>query len=401
MVKLFIDKKGYEQRLEKIREKILDRNIDALYLSGRNRIFYATGYHYTATRPQGCLIPAEGELMLFVPKMEVLRLKEKWPWLRDIVVYSEYPIKNRPDELIDILAQSFRDRGLDNKRIGLDRPPLLSVPDFHAPILGDKLPRAEFVHASDLIDEMRMIKSEGELGLIEEAAKWCNLAHTLLHEHIEPGVSELEVSSRASHEATVIMLKALGPDYEPLGLMWNTARARFKASKRTAYPHGYLSNRKVKVGDVVETSGSARVGGYWNHLERTMIVGEPSEKQNKYFRLMLKAQDAAFESLQPGAKASEVHLAVMKTIRDEGYDPDALMLHRTGRGLGLDNYEPPSLIEGDDTILRPGMVFHVEPAIYLPDCCFRHCDTVVVTEDGCRDLDYYPRDLNYLTIPVK
>jgi Xaa-Pro aminopeptidase len=76
------------------------------------------------------------------------------------------------------------------------------------------------------------------------------------------------------------------------------------------------------------------------------------------------------------------------------------MQHRTGRGLGLDGYEPPTLVDGDDTILKPGMVFHVEPAIYLPEYCFRHCDTVLVTEDDSRDLDYYPRDLESLTIPA-
>lgn len=401
MVKLYISRKEYERRLEKIKEEISQRELDALYLTNHNRIFYATGYHYTATRPQGCLIPAEGDLMLLVPKMEEQRVKEKWPWLKDVVVYFEYPVKNRPEEVIDTLTQALKERKLDDKRIGVDGPALLSVADFRAPSLSDKLHHAEIVYAGDIIDEMRMVKSEEELALIEEASKWCNLAHTLLQEYIEPGVSELEISSRASHEATITMLKTLGPDYEPLGLMWNTARARFKAGPRTAYPHGYLSNRKVKVGDVLVTSASARVGGYNNHLERTMFVGEPSTKQKKYFNLMLKAQDAAFKSLKPGVKACDIHLAVRKTIKNEGYDPDVLMLHRTGRGMGLDGYEPPTLIDGDDTLLRSGMVFHVEPGIYLVDCCFRHCDSVCVTENGCVDLDYYPRDLESLTIPIK
>lgn len=401
MVNLFINEKEYKQRLEKIRETLQERDLDALYLSNHNRIFYSTGYHYTATRPQGCLIPVEGDLMLFIPKMEEQRLKERWPWLaKDMVIYFEYPVKNRPNELVDILAEAFHDRKLDDKNIGVDGPALLSVPEFRAPSLNDSLTKANLVYAGDIVDDMRMVKSDGEIALIEEAAKWCNLSHALLHEYIMPGKSELEISSRASHEATKIMLKALGPEYEPFGLMWTTARARFKAGKRTAYAHGYLMNRKVEIGDVVETSGSARIGGYNNHIERTMIVGEPTNKQRKYFDLMLKTQDVAFNTMKPGVKASEVHLAVRKTIKAEGYDPDVLMLHRTGRALGLDGYEPPTLVDGDDTVLQPNMVFHVEPAIYLPDCCFRHCDTVVVTEDGSRDLDYYPRDLEYLTIPI-
>jgi Xaa-Pro aminopeptidase len=338
--------------------------------------------------------------MMFIPKLEEQRLKENWPMYKDITIYFEYPVKNRPSETIDVLVKAFRDKKLAHKTIGTDGPALISVPDFQPPSLSEKLPRAKLVYGGDIVDNMRMIKSNEELALIEEAAKWCNLAHTLLHEYIKPGESELEIASKASHEATSIMLKALGPKYEPLGLMWTTARARFKAGKRIAYPHGYHRNRKVKKGDVVETSGSARVGGYWNHLERTMFVGEPNRKQKKYFNLMIEAQNAAFQSLKPGAMASEVHLAVREKIKEKGYDPDVLTLHRTGRGLGLDNYEPPTLIDGDDTILKPGMVFHVEPAIYLPEYCFRHCDTIVITEDACKDLDYYPRELEYLTILV-
>jgi Xaa-Pro dipeptidase len=398
MVKLYISGKEYKRRLEKVREEILKRGLDALYLTNHNRIFYTTGYHYVATRPQGLLIPSDGDLMLFVPKLEEARAKEMVPWIRDVVVYFEYPVKNRPHEVLDLLVEAFKERKLEDKRIGIDGPALLPVPDFQAPSLNEKLPHAKITYAGDIIDNMRMVKSDEEIALIEEAAKWSNLAHTLLQEYIEPGVSELEVSARASYEATSIMLKTLGSDYEPLGLMWNTVRARFKAGPRTAQAHGYLRNRKVRVGDVVETSASARVGGYFNHLERTMIVGKPSERQKKYFNLMLKAQDTAFESLKPGEKASSVHLAVRETIKREGYDPDILMHHRTGRGIGLDDYEPPTLIDGDDTILQSGMVFHVEPGIYLPECCFRHCDTVCVTEEGFRDLDYYPRDLDSLTI---
>jgi Xaa-Pro aminopeptidase len=402
MVKLFINKREYKQRIEKIRENLVERGLDALYLTNHNRIFYSTGYHYVATRPQGCLIPVEGDLMFFIPRMEEQRLRERWPWLaKDLVIYFEYPVKNRPNECMELLVEAFHERRLEDKVIGVDGPVLSSVPDFQPPSLQDHLSGAEIVYAGDIVDDMRLIKSDVEIALIEEAAKWCNLAHALLHEYIEPRVSELEISSKASYKATEIMLKTLGTEYEPYGLMWTTARARFKAGRRTAYPHGYLMNRKIKEGDLIETSGSARVGGYNNHMERTMILGEPTDRQRKYFDLMLKTQDAAFDALKPGAKASDVHIAVRRKIKEEGFDPDILMLHRTGRGLGLDGYEPPTLIDGDDTVLQLNMVFHVEPAIYLPDCCFRHCDTVIVTEEGSRDLDYYPRDLEYLTIPTK
>ena len=398
---LQISDKEYARRLAQIREEMSTRGLDALYLTSSVRVFYATGYHYYATRPQGCLIPLDGEVTNFIPVMEKQRLSERWPQFTDIVTYFEYPVKNKPHEVIDILAQLFKDRGLDDKRIGIDGPPLITMPDFRPPSLSGKLPRMELIPAGDVIDDMMIVKSREEIGLIEEAAKWCNLAHGILHDYIEPGASELEVSSRASYEATALMLKALGPEYETYDAGTITpARAMFHAGRRSAYPHAYNWNRSLRVGDVIATNASARIGGYKNHIERSMILGEPTERQRRYFDLMLKAQDAAFESIKPYAKASKVHKAVRKVIRDEGYDPDALLLHRSGRGLGLSGYEPPTLIDGDDTVLRPGMVFHVEPGIYLPEYSFRHCDTIVVTDEGCRDLDCYPRDLESLIISI-
>ena len=398
---LQISDKEYARRLAQIREEMSARGLDALDLTSSVRVFYATGYHYYATRPQGCLIPLDGEVTNFIPVMEKQRLSERWPQFTDIVTYFEYPVKNKPHEVIDILAQLFKDRGLDDKRIGIDGPPLITMPDFRPPSLSGKLPRMELIPAGDVIDDMMIVKSREEIGLIEEAAKWCNLAHGILHDYIEPGASELEVSSRASYEATALMLKALGPEYETYDAGTITpARAMFHAGRRSAYPHAYNWNRSLRVGDVIATNASARIGGYKNHIERSMILGEPTERQRRYFDLMLKAQDAAFESIKPYAKASKVHKAVRKVIRDEGYDPDALLLHRSGRGLGLSGYEPPTLIDGDDTVLRPGMVFHVEPGIYLPEYSFRHCDTIVVTDEGCRDLDCYPRDLESLIISI-
>ena len=281
MVKLFLSRKEFKHRLEKIKQKIMQRDLDAIYLTNHNRIFYATGYHYLATRPQGCLIKPEGPLMMFIPLMEEQRLRENWPWYEDIVTYFEYPVKNRPNELIEILGEEFKERKIADKKIGIDGPALISVPEFRTPTLSEKLPDAHFQYAGDIIDDMRIIKSDEEIELLEEAAKWCNLAHTLLHEYIKPGESELEIASRASHEATSIMLKTLGPDYEPLGLMWTTARARFKAGKRIAYAHGYHRNRKVKVGDVAKFFGGGghpQASGCTLKGELTQVVGEVVRK---------------------------------------------------------------------------------------------------------------------------
>jgi len=148
---------------------------------------------------------------------------------------------------------------------------------------------------------------------------------------------------------------------------------------------------------VLVTGATADVGGYWAELERTMIVGRPTEEQRRYFELMLAAQELAFSQIKPGRRCRDVDRAVRAFFAKEGIQ--GYWLHHTGHALGIRMHESPFFDIGDDTVIEPGMVFSVEPGIYIPGFAgFRHSDTVVVTEDGIELLTHYPRDLADLTI---
>ncbi len=398
-VKLKVSEREHKQRVEKVRERMEEYGLDLLLLLSKPRIFYLTGFPYIeGSRVFVLGIPKEGELFLIVPKLEEDHVKLfRRHWVRDIIVYWEYPHGEEPAH--KVIRRAIDERRLSSGVIGVDQMALTPIPNLDDITLDKVLPDARLVHAKKIVDSMRLIKSREEVELLREAAKWANLAHTYLQEVIEPGISEMEASSLATHLATREMLKTLGPEYEPFDLYWYSCWARFKAGSRTSLPHGLLANRRVRRGDVIETAAEGRIGGYGNHLERTMFVGEPNQEFVKYFELMLKAREAALEAVKPDIKAEDVHRAVVRRIREEGYNPEMLLKHRSGHGLGLEHFEPPFLVEGDSTILRPGMVFTVEPGIYLPGkACFRHCDTVVVTEEGYEILDYYPTDLETLTI---
>ena len=267
------------------------------------------------------------------------------------------------------------------------------------PPITEKLPKAKFILAKDIIGKMRMIKSEEEIQLIKESAKWANLAHTLLQEYTAPGMWDVEVSITASYEASLMMRKALGPDYMPVrwGRFPASAGFRGQVGPMSAIPHAIATNRNIQEGDVVVTGAGADVGGYSCELERTMIVGKPNNKQKKFFEIMLKAQEAAFKAFKPGAKCSDVDKAAKKVFLKAGCEK--YVLHHTGHGLGLEGHEPPWLDIGDQTVLKPGMVFSCEPGIYIPGFAgFRHSDTVLITEDGAEIITYYPRDIESLTI---
>lgn len=399
MLNIMIPEKEHKTRIKNIKRKLEAEKLDLLLLMDRSRIFYVSGFPYLeGSRPFLLGIPRIGDPFFIIPLMEEDHIKIfRQHWIKDIVTYWEYPHGETPAS--KIIYEALKDRGYDRGNIGVDRNNLPSIPNLSDVSLEDILPNAKIVNAKRIVDNMRLTKSDMEIELMREAAKWANLAHTYLQELMTPGLSEMEIASKATYLATKTMLKTLGSKYEPLNLTWYSCWARFKAGSRTSLAHGLLANRKLKWGDVIETSAEGIIGGYTNHLERTMFVGKPSKEFTKYFELMIKVREAALSTCKPGVMAQDVHYAVVRKVKELGYDPQLLLRHRSGHGIGLDHFEPPFLVEGDKTTLKVGMTFTLEPGIYLTGkACFRHCDTVVVTEDGCEALDYYPTDIESLTI---
>jgi len=400
MVKLAISEGELLKRIEQVREKLTQRKLDALYLTSGVSFFYLTGYSYIPTeRPAALIIPLDGEITFMGPLLEIDHIPLKTRLIKNIKTYYDYPGKKHP---IDHFAQFMKDMELASKRIGTDNlAGAAAIWGYQGPQITEKLPKAKFVLAKDIIQNMRLVKSKEEIELIRESAKWANLVHSLLHEYTAPSLWDFDVAAAASYEASVIMKKALGPDYEPQRWGRSPASAGFRGQvgEMSAIPHSIATRRLLRDGDVLVTGAGADVGGYSCELERTMILGEPTLKQRKYFEVMLKAQEEAIKALKPGVKCSSVDKATAKVFTKAGFSQ--LMRHHTGHGLGLEGHEPPWLDVGNDALLKLGMVVSCEPGIYESGFGgFRHSDTVLITEDGAELITYYSRDLESLTIPV-
>jgi Xaa-Pro aminopeptidase len=269
---------------------------------------------------------------------------------------------------------------------------------YQGPPIVKKLSEAKFVDMNDLVPSMRLTKSPSEIMLIKESAKWANLANTFLHESIAEGLWDVEVGLEASLKASSIMKKTLGPNYEPLcRSIPVSAGFRGQIGEMSAIPHALATKRMIRKGDVIGTGATADAGGYYCELERTLILGKPTAKQKRYFNVMVKAQETAFNALNPGATCSDIDRATFDVFKKVGLSH--LVLHHTGHGLGLEGHEPPFLDVGSEQPLQAGMIVSCEPGIYeFGYAGFRHSDTVLITKDGSEILTYYPRDLETLTI---
>jgi len=398
MVKITISMDEYRDRIRRVREEMARRGLEALLLTSDKGIFYLSGFtHMTTERPAILVVPQDGDLIFLGPLLEADHLKHQTKIVGDVRTYIDYPGERHP---IELFAAWLTELGYGKAKIGIDNPAgAAGVSGYTGPPLNEKMPNVTFVRAGDIVWDMRLVKSSEEIALIEESAKWGNLAHTLLQEYTAPGLWDVDISLAASMESSSIMKKALGADYEQIRSGRSPASAGFRGQVgwKSAMPHSIGIGEVIRDGDVLVTGAGADVGGYNSELERTMIVGEPTPKQKRYFEAMMKAQDAAIAALRPGVKCSEVDRAANKVIVDAGYRD--LIRHHTGHGIGLDGHEPPWLDVGNDIELRPGMVVSCEPGIYeLGFGGFRHSDTVVITEDGADVVTYYTRDLESLTI---
>jgi Xaa-Pro aminopeptidase len=397
MVNFSISEAEYKRRIELVRKFLKRRKLDAIYLTNPTSIFYLTGYSFIVTeRPIAVIIPANGKTTFMGPLLEKDHIPLKTRVIEEVKTYVDYPGEKHP---IEYFADFLKEMGLTKKRIGIDnKSGVAGTWGYKGPPITKKFWEAKFVDVKDLVPSIRLIKSEEEILLIKESAKWANLAHNLLQEYTTEGLWDVDVALAALHEASIIMKKALGPDYEPLRRSSPVSVGfRGQIGEMSAVPHSIATKRVIRRGDVIVTGAGADIGGYSCELERTMIVGKPTAKQKRYFNVMVKAQEAAFEAFKPGAKCSDVDKATINVFKKAGLMH--LVKHHTGHGLGLEGHEPPWLDIGNDEPLRTGMVVSCEPGIYETGFAgFRHSDTVLITEDGAEIITYYPRNLDELII---
>jgi Xaa-Pro dipeptidase len=384
----------YESRAGGLLDHLRGQHLAGAVLFDRAYILYYTGFAFIPTeRPIAFAINAAGEKALFVPRLEAEHARSNAAVDR-VEHYVEYPYQPHPMQLFNDLLAEMGLRG----SVASDTDGYPWIFGYRGPSLSELVGQAPLPLAAFVEDQM-MVKSTAEVNLIRESVRWANLAHTLLQRYTKPGLTETEVSLRASSEATLHMLDAIGPIYRAQSAFESgpTAGYRGQIGRNAAIPHALANNLTFQDGDVLVTGAGAPVWGYNSELERTLVVGTASNQQKSLFDHMLALQETAFNAIRPGVVCAEVDRAVRAYFEAHGLMP--YWKHHTGHAIGLRYHEAPFLDLGDQTVIQPGMIFTVEPGLYSPEVGgFRHSDTVLVTGDGIEIMTYYPRDLASLTI---
>lgn len=391
---LKISNAEFQQRCEKLLAHVEERGASGIVLFDRDYLLYYAGFAFIPTeRPMAFVMNKAGKRALFVPRLEAEHAKSL-SIVDHVEHYIEYPDIPHPfEKLLDMLKEMSI-----NGDILADSDGYPWIFGYRGPAFTEKGYRVHNPRA--FIEDQMMVKSPAEIELIRESCKWGNFAHMLLQKYTKVGVTETYVEQRASNEASLAMMDTLGPIYRSQS-MYNGASAGYRGQigRNSGIPHALANNITFQEGDLLVTGAAAGIWGYLSELERTMILGKPTDMQRYYFDHMMALQDLALELIEPGKPCSAVDTEIRKYFKN--HDLTDYWRHHTGHTIGIRYHEGPFLDIGDSTPLLPGMVFTVEPGIYVPELGgFRHSDTVVVVDDGIEMLTYYPRDLESLTLPV-
>ena len=346
-----------------------EANVDALLITPGPDLRYLTGYDALALERLTCLIVrASGEPVLVAPQLEV-PAAEASP-LADLGVHIEgWAETDNPYRIVASLVPDASGVALTNSMAALA---VLN--------LREAMPKARQLLAGDILRELRMIKSPAEVSELRHAALAIDRVHEQVPELLRPGRTEREVGEdiaeailAAGHESVDFVIVASGPN--------------------AASPHHDVSDRRLEAGDVVVVDiGGSLPSGYCSDSTRTYAIGHAPVECLSYYGVLQSAQQAAVDTVRPGVTAESVDAAARELIAAAGYGDH--FIHRTGHGIGMETHEEPYIVQGNVEPLRTGMVFSVEPGIYLKDQHgARIEDIVAVTEDGVESLNRTTHDL--------
>lgn len=349
-----------QSRIDRVAANMVREGLEQIIVSAPASVFYLTGaWVAPGERMLALLVKSDGSLTLYANRLFALKGNVDVP----LVEFDDI------DDCVAVLAQ-----GVAAGKIGIDK----YWPSQFTIRLMQARPDVKPVLGSAPVDAARMCKDADELRLMRESSKLNDEVLRRTIESLREGMTEIEVA--AIYEQNAKDVGASGCSFPAL--------ICFGAN--CAEPHHVSDNTKLKKGDSVILDVGLLWKDYCSDMTRTVFFGSASDEQEKVYELVKAANAAGRAAVRPGVPMKEFDRAARKVIEDAGYGE--YFTHRTGHGIGLEVHEFPDNSSVSETIAQPGMIFSVEPGIYLPGRFgVRVEDLITVTEDGGETLNALDR----------
>ena len=343
--------------------------------------YWASGYNVDRDasnweRPCALIVPLAGEPAFVLNEIcephARLAVELGWSWVEEMHFYAEHPPQEARIPTIHdwgrLLRRVLASRGLEGERLACDNPA------FCRHWMGRESDAAELLDASRWARQARMVKDEVEIATIRAAAALTDDAMGHLRDLIRPGV----VAMVAAWEVQRRLFSDAAERYPEARVEGKVLAFTGLDTACVNAPYGF-AGRRVAPGDSVITVVILSLNGYAAENERTFLVGRCPPDKLAYFETAVDAQSAGRAAAVVGNAIRDIDAAALAVIERAGMG--RFVHHRTGHGIGLSGHEPPGDMAFNDDRLESGMLFTVEPGIYVPDVGgFRHSDTVLIGE---------------------
>lgn len=348
-------------KLEKLRASLGNESLDGLIITNPYNRRYISGFTGTAG-----LVLVTAEDQIFMTDFRYTEQAAEQAKGFEVIEHKKSIIKE--------VAEQIKSRGL--KRVGFEQDDLTySTHQQYAKEID-----VELVPTSNIVEKIRMIKTDEELEIMYKAAEISDLAYDYVLKNAKAGMTEIEVSNMLEFE----MRKH--------GATSSSFDTIVASGVRSALPHGVATDKRIQEGELVTLDFGALYKGYCSDMTRTFAVGEISDQLRDIYDTVLQAHLKGLEGIKAGMTGKEADALTRDYITEKGYGDK--FGHSTGHGLGLEVHEAPSLSSQDETILEENMVVTVEPGIYIANIggC-RIEDDIIVTKDGNKSLNKSPKEL--------
>ena len=350
-----------EKRIGILRENLEKQRLDTFMVLVEQNRFYLSGYTGEDTQfdeTAGALFVASDHLILATDSRFDLQAKNEAPFY-EIITY-----KKGLEKEIPAIAKKLK-----TKRLGFEsiRLTYLQYRKIRKELDEQGRSDVELVDTENMVEQSRMIKEEHEIQATQEALQiaenvFCELVHLL-----KPGMTEKEISWEMEKR-----MRESGAD----ALSFPTIVA---SGPNSALPHAIVSDRKIKEGEPLLFDWGVKLRGYCSDISRTVILGSSDTTFRKVFQTVYDAQQKAIESIKPGMTGMQVDQVAREYIDNTEFK--GKFSHGLGHGTGLAVHEGPRLSPLKEDLLEPGMIFTVEPGIYIPDWGGVRLENMVVLRD--------------------
>ncbi|WP_439425820.1 M24 family metallopeptidase [Oenococcus alcoholitolerans] len=361
-----------ENRLNKLRQILNQNGLDFAYISDFKTIQYLTGFGSNPyERILAMVVFSDQDPFIFAPALEVEVVKSVgWP-------YGLYGYQDNEDGL-QMIYDHIKERIAQPKKAAVEKDNL-TLSRFYP--LQTAFPETDFsFDLTPVIERLRLIKESDEIEKLKQAGHDADLAFEAGFKALKAGKSELQIAAELEYAT-----KSRNVPEMSFGTLVQTA-------EHAADPHGETSSLPLKNNALVLFDLGTVYKGYISDASRTVALGTPSDHMREVHQIVLEAQLAAQAAVKPGKTAAEIDKTARDIIEKAGFGQ--YFIHRLGHGMGMSEHEFPSIMQGNDLVLEPGMCFSIEPGIYIPnDLGVRIEDCVYVTKDGCEPFTHMSKKL--------